>query len=102
MRPLSPGSDIKLRPSFWRTTPARKPRTECCCQPVAAMMAAIVVPDRSRSIARTCAFLVSARVLAGVPETASKGTDRLDDLRLAVFTGRERVTPLSFDLVLVM
>src|SRR5260221_473269 len=27
-----------------RTTPARKPRTECCCQPVACIMAAIVGP----------------------------------------------------------
>ena len=38
------------------------PRTECCCQPVAAMMPAIVVPVRSCSIATTCAFLVPARV----------------------------------------
>jgi hypothetical protein len=30
--------------SFLRTTPARKPRTECCCQPVSFIIAAIVIP----------------------------------------------------------
>jgi hypothetical protein len=34
-------------------TPAKKPRTECCCHPVAAMMAAIVVPLVCRSIPST-------------------------------------------------
>src|SRR5215204_5919672 len=34
-----------------RTTPAKKPRTECCCQPVAFITAVIVVPERDRSIA---------------------------------------------------
>jgi hypothetical protein len=85
-----------------RTTPARKPRTECCCQPVAAMMAAIVVPARSRSIATTCACLVPARVLASAPETAPTDTDRFDDLRLAVFAGRDPVAVLRLDFVLVM
>src|SRR5438445_11778870 len=33
--------------------PAKKPRTECCCQPVAFMMAAIVVPLGWRSMPRT-------------------------------------------------
>src|SRR6478672_2343783 len=36
-----------------RTTPARNPRTECCCQPVAFIIAAIVVPAGDRSIAMT-------------------------------------------------
>jgi hypothetical protein len=31
-------------PSFLHTTPAKKPRTECCCHPVTFMIAAIVVP----------------------------------------------------------
>ena len=31
--------------SFLRTTPARKPRTECCCHPVAFIIAAMVVPS---------------------------------------------------------
>src|SRR5256886_6198644 len=38
-----------------RTTPARKPRTECCCQPVACIIAAIVAPAGDLSIERTCA-----------------------------------------------
>jgi hypothetical protein len=63
-------------------------------------MAAIVVPARSCSIATTSAFLVPARVLAGVPETASTAARRFDDLRFAV--GRERVTILGLDFVLVM
>src|SRR5450631_1618219 len=39
--------------SFFLTTPAKKPRTECCCQSVAFMIAAIVVPFGCRSIPRT-------------------------------------------------
>jgi TolB-like protein/Flp pilus assembly protein TadD len=65
------------------------------------MMAAIVVPARSRSIATTCAFLVPARVLGGAPEDAPTGTDRLDDLRLVGF-GRARVMAFGLDLVLLM
>src|ERR1700677_2398859 len=37
-----------------RTTPARKPRTECCCQPVAFVIASIVAPAGDLSIAMTC------------------------------------------------
>src|ERR1700752_5115433 len=102
MRPLWPGSDTRLRPSFLRTTPARKPRTECCCQPVAAMMAAVVAPARSCSIATTRAFLVPARALASAPETVLTGSGRFNDLRLAVLTRRERVAVLGLDFVLVM
>src|SRR5258707_4947492 len=36
-----------------RTTPARKPRTECCCQPVAVIIAAIVAPGGDCNIAMT-------------------------------------------------
>ena len=53
-------------------------------------------------MATTCAFLVPARVLASVSEAAPAGTGRFDDLRLAVFTGREGVPVLRLDLVLVM
>jgi hypothetical protein len=42
-----------LRSSFFLTTPAKKPRTECCCQSVAFMIAAIVVPLGSCSIFST-------------------------------------------------
>jgi hypothetical protein len=83
---------------------ARKPRTECCCQPVAAMMAGIVVPVRSCSIAMTCAFLLPARpdrVLATASDAAITGTG-FDVLLLADFTGRELVTVLRLDFVLVM
>src|ERR1700730_15838658 len=57
-------SDIRVKPSFLRTTPAKKPRTECCCQPVAFMMAAIVVPLGCLSRARMASCLVSRRVEA--------------------------------------
>ena len=42
-----------MRSSFFLTTPAKKPRTECCCQSVAFMIAAIVVPFGSYSIFST-------------------------------------------------
>src|SRR5262249_46414356 len=39
-----------------RTTPARNPRNECCCQPVALIIAAIVAPagDCSMAMTRDC------------------------------------------------
>src|SRR5271166_7144404 len=58
-------SEISVKPSFLRTTAARKPRTECCCQPVACMMAAIVAPLGSLSSARTASCLVPPRVEPG-------------------------------------
>jgi hypothetical protein len=38
------------------TTPARKPRTECCCQSVSLIIASIVVPveDCSNAMTRAC------------------------------------------------
>src|SRR6202040_1541376 len=62
MRSAPAFSDISVKPSFLRTTPAKKPRTECCCQPVAFMMAAIVVPFGCLSRARTASCLVPLRV----------------------------------------
>src|SRR3979490_2977080 len=53
MRPPSVFSEMRLRPSFFLTIPAKKPRTECCCQSVAFMIAAIVVPFCSCSIFST-------------------------------------------------
>src|ERR1700751_85364 len=38
-------------------TPAKKPRTECCCQPVAFMMAGIVAPSGRLSSLMTAACL---------------------------------------------
>jgi hypothetical protein len=37
-------SDPSVSPSFFFTTPAKKPRTECGCQPVTFEIAAMVVP----------------------------------------------------------
>ena len=50
-----------------RTTPARKPRTECCCQPVAFAIAAIVAPVGDCSIAsiRDCFELRLGRLVSG-------------------------------------
>src|SRR3981189_38304 len=64
-RPLSLCSETRLRPSFLRTTPAKKPRTECCCQSVARMIAPIVAPSGRRSIASTRACLVPGRLFGG-------------------------------------
>jgi hypothetical protein len=48
--------ELSLSLSRLRTTPARKPRTECCCQLVACIMAAIVAPagDCSMAMTRDC------------------------------------------------
>src|SRR5438477_1247869 len=62
MRSPSVFSDVSVKPSFLRTTPAKKPRTECCCQPVAFMIAAIVVPLGCLSRPMTVSCLVPPRV----------------------------------------
>src|SRR6476659_5392393 len=62
MRSPSAFSDVSVKPSFLRTTPAKKPRTECCCHPVAFMIAAIVVPLGCLSRPRTVSCLVPPRV----------------------------------------
>src|SRR5258708_6833847 len=54
-------SDVSVKPSFLRTTPAKNPRTECCCHPVAFMIAAIVVPLGCLSSPRTVSCLVPPR-----------------------------------------
>src|SRR6516162_11874404 len=55
-------SEVSVNPSFLRTTPAKKPRTECSCQPVAFMMAAIVAPLGCPSRLRTASCLVPLRL----------------------------------------
>src|SRR5882757_3914103 len=97
-RPLSVCSDTRLSPSFLRTTPARKPRTECCCHSVAATRDAIVAPADVRSIAMMRACLVWGPV-AGLDDA---GADRARDLGLLVFRAVERVAAFGFDLGLVM
>src|SRR5437016_9543394 len=62
MRSPSDFSDVNVKPSFLRTTPAKKPRTECCCHPVAFMIEAIVVPLGCLSRPRTASCLVPRRV----------------------------------------
>src|SRR3954453_17753577 len=57
MRLPSTASGRRFRLSFFLTTPAKKPRTECGCQSVAFMIAAIVVPLGSWSIASTASCL---------------------------------------------
>src|SRR4029079_15749184 len=61
MRPPSPFSEVSAKPNFLRTTPAKKPRTECCCHPVTFMIAAIVVPLACLSRPRTVSCLVRPR-----------------------------------------
>src|SRR4051794_36321303 len=56
--PFPVGSDTRVNPSFLRTTPAKNPRTECCCQPVAVMMAAMDVPFGCFSKVRTASCLL--------------------------------------------
>src|ERR1700734_1795636 len=54
MRFPSAFSELSFKLRRLRTTPARKPRTECCCQPVALAIASMVAPAGDRSIAMTC------------------------------------------------
>ena len=48
--------ELSFSLSRLRTTPARKPRTECCCHPVVIIIAAMVAPlgDSSIAITRDC------------------------------------------------
>src|SRR5437773_10071925 len=62
MRWPSAFCEVNVNPSFLRTTPAKKPRTECCCQPVAFMIAAVVAPLGCPSRARTASCLVPPRL----------------------------------------
>src|SRR5262245_32823884 len=50
-----------------RTTPARKPRTECCCQPVAWLNASMLAPSRERSISMAADCFVPDRATTGAP-----------------------------------
>src|SRR5436305_15344917 len=85
MRSPSAFSDVSVKPSFLRTTPAKKPRTECCCHPVAFMIAAIVVPLGSCSIFRTVACFDEPRAAGfAVPAFVGVGFDRVGALRLAM------------------
>src|ERR1700682_2503942 len=97
-RPLSVCSETRLSPSFLRTIPAKKPRTECCCQSVTAMIAAIVAPVGIRSIAMMRACLVSGPAA----DLDDAGADRLRDGGLAVFRAVERVAAFGLVLGLVM
>src|ERR1700693_3273364 len=60
MRSPSTLSETRVNFSFFLTTPAKKPRTECCCQSVAFMIAAIVVPFGCRNIPSTVSCLDEA------------------------------------------
>src|SRR5258706_10735159 len=80
-------------------TPARKPRTECCCHSVAAIIAAIVAPAGVRSRATIWACLVPG---LGVADLGDAGADRLRDVGLAAFRAVERVAAFGLDLDLVM
>src|SRR6516225_4097913 len=58
MRPDFVFSDSSVSPSFFFTTPAKKPRTECGCHPVTFEIAAMVVPPLAWSRPRTRSCLV--------------------------------------------
>src|SRR6188472_2429386 len=76
MRSPSDFSDTRWRSSFFLTTPAKKPRTECCCQPVAFMIAAIVAPLGSYNIFSTIDCLDDEE--AGGFDVAAFGVMALD------------------------
>src|SRR6516162_2530569 len=61
MRPDFVFSDSSVSPSFFFTTPAKKPRTECGCHPVIFEIAAMVVPPLawSRPSTRSCLVVLA-------------------------------------------
>src|SRR5713101_3066773 len=90
MRRPSTFSETRLRSSFFLTTPAKKPRTECCCQSVAFMIVAIVVPLGSCNILSTAdclegheAGVFDDAVLDTAVLDATAGSDRVGMLLLA-------------------
>src|SRR6266436_9695306 len=105
-------SETRFSLSFFLTTPAKKPRTECCCQSVAFMIAAIVVPFGSCNIFSTAdcleddeagAFDDAAFEAAAL--IAAVGFDRAGTLLLAgCFTVRDdlRAVFADFDFDLLM
>src|ERR1700694_3744207 len=95
---MSVCSETRLSPSFFRMTPQRKPRIECCCQSVTVMIAAIVAPVGIRSIAMMRACLVSGPAA----DLDDAGAGRLRDAGLAVFRAVERVAAFGLVLGLVM
>src|SRR5882672_485659 len=92
MRSSPTFSDTRFSLSFFLITPARKPRTECCCQSVAFMIAAIVLPFASRSIASTASCLeedgAAAFGDAGFDVTALDEAVGLDRAATALLVGR--------------
>src|SRR6516165_10550093 len=60
MRPDFVFSDASVSPSLFFTIPAKKPRTECGCQPVAFEIVAMVVPPLvwSRPRTRSCSVVL--------------------------------------------
>src|SRR5712691_2115163 len=67
MRPPLVFSDVSVKPSFLRTVPAKKPRTECCCHPVAFMIALMVAPCGRRSMAMILSCFEFVRPFREVP-----------------------------------
>src|SRR5882757_1475982 len=91
-------SETRFSLSFFLTTPAKNPRTECCCQSVAFMMAAIVVPFGCRSSPSTascldalpvdlsvaCLDVTALGAAAAFPAEGFLAEDRLNRSRLAM------------------
>src|SRR5258705_13382101 len=91
-------SETRFSLSFFLTTPAKKPRTECCCQSVAFMMAAIVVPfgcrsspstascldDRPVALPVACLDVTVLGATAAFPAPGFLAEERLDGARLAM------------------
>src|SRR5215204_2524975 len=108
MRLPSIFSEVSFSFRRLRTTPARKPRTECFCQPVAFIIPAMVAPPGACSIATTrdCFELGSALsvlALAGFWAAFAAGAGAVEDkvgflladavieiLRLVRFTAASR------------
>src|SRR5215471_13132090 len=90
MRPDLVFSDVSVSPSFFFTTPVRKPRTECGCHPVVFEIAARVVPRLARSRPSTRSCLVAPPAFCEACDAFVLIFDRFADFE------RERVFALAF------
>jgi hypothetical protein len=94
-----------VSPSFLHTTPAKKPRTECCCQPVSVRIAPIVVPLGCFSSVTTASSLLPAGRCRAVTTEApqwrhrrgagSRASTRQDSRGSAPFTPESQSFPRS-------
>lgn len=70
-----------MKPSFFFTVPARKPRTLCCCHCVACMISSTLAPPCRFKSVRTCSCFVTRAGACGA--SSFRGSAFTEDVFLA-------------------